>query len=94
MLICLDAFGEHPAIIKHGPTSHLLYPPPTITILIDVMKGRETILRPRMETGAEQLAGSNIYYFAHHTKSLSMFNSHEGGLEGLGSAISPGIYFL
>lgn len=35
---------------------------PTIATLTDVMKARETILRPRMETGARQFAGSNVSF--------------------------------
>lgn len=55
---CLFRYlGEHPAIIEHGPTSYPLYPSPTITILIDVIKGKEIMLKPKMETREVEVGG-------------------------------------
>lgn len=45
-------FCDHPTIIKHGAISHPLYLQSTTIILIDVIRRRQTVLRPRMETGA------------------------------------------
>jgi hypothetical protein len=46
-------FGGHPAMIKYSPKSQPLYQPSITIILMEVMKGRDAVLKQRLgfETG-------------------------------------------